>query len=215
MRNIKPETLEKCLSVLKEMKYMADNKLKMDAKNIALKYHTSQAVPLSAKRVGFFTTNGYAGMWLCKKARFDPMDARTVLEDVYDNQKPKRQLANINTDLLHNDQILLGEVFSPLNDMGKNNNQIPPKLEDVERYCNERRNDVNPGKFMAYYEQKGWRIGKEKMKNWKMAIHTWEQRNYNLMTTKKLSDYSDQELVDELKRRGYTGIMEIKNTITF
>jgi hypothetical protein len=98
-------------------------------------------------------------------------------------------------------------------------NVIPPTFEMVEKYCNERRNDINPAKFIAYYEQKGWKIGKEKMKNWKMAIHTWEHKNYNTnilpAENKKLQDYSDQELINELKRRGYSGLLEIKREISF
>jgi hypothetical protein len=204
MRNIKHETLEKCLCVLKEMKYMADNKLKVDTKSIALKYHTSQALPSSAKRVGFFSSNGY-GIWHCNKAKFDPLDARKVLENIYDGQNTIKNKIN-------KEHTTEYECELPVE--LRNENKIPPKIEDVEKYCNERKNDVNPAKFMSYYEQKGWMIGKEKMKNWKMAIHTWEHKNYNNIV-KKLSDYSDQELVDELKHRGYTGIMEIKNTISF
>ena len=32
-------------------------------------------------------------------------------------------------------------------------------------------------KFFDFYESKGWMIGKNKMKNWKAALRTWEKQN--------------------------------------
>lgn len=52
----------------------------------------------------------------------------------------------------------------------------PPTLEEVQAYCIERGNNVNPETFINFYESKGWMIGKNKMKNWKACIHTWEQK---------------------------------------
>src|SRR5690606_19384541 len=54
----------------------------------------------------------------------------------------------------------------------------PPTLEQVQEYCTERRNNVNPSKFMAYYESNGWRVGKNPMKDWKAAVRTWEGSDY-------------------------------------
>ena len=57
----------------------------------------------------------------------------------------------------------------------KNSNFIPPTVEEVEAYCRERNNDIDAEAFVAFYESKGWMIGKNKMKNWKMAVVTWEK----------------------------------------
>lgn len=54
-----------------------------------------------------------------------------------------------------------------------------PSLEEVKNYCKERANDVNPQKFMDFYESKGWYVGKNKMKDWKAAVRTWEGTNKN------------------------------------
>lgn len=74
----------------------------------------------------------------------------------------------------------------------KNTNFIPPTIEEVEAYCQERGNDVDAEKFVAFYSAKGWMIGKNKMKNWKMAVITWEKsgNNYN---TKQEQDKQDRE----------------------
>ena len=50
-----------------------------------------------------------------------------------------------------------------------------PSIEEITIYCQERKNRVDPDKFFNFYESKGWMIGKNKMKNWRSAIITWEK----------------------------------------
>lgn len=52
----------------------------------------------------------------------------------------------------------------------------PPTIEEVAEYCKKRKNNINPQNFVSFYESKGWMIGKNKMKNWKQAVITWEGR---------------------------------------
>ena len=56
---------------------------------------------------------------------------------------------------------------------------IPPTLEEVKAYCQERNNGVDPERFVNFYESKGWYIGKNKMKDWKAAVRTWENKEGN------------------------------------
>lgn len=53
---------------------------------------------------------------------------------------------------------------------------IKPTVEHIEEYMNSRqqRHNFTADKFFNYYESKGWMIGKNKMKDWKAAIRTWE-----------------------------------------
>jgi len=53
---------------------------------------------------------------------------------------------------------------------------IPPTAEEVASYCRERNNNVDPQSFIDFYASKGWMIGKNKMKDWKAAVRTWEKR---------------------------------------
>lgn len=41
-------------------------------------------------------------------------------------------------------------------------------------YCRERGNNVNPKKWYDHYTANGWKVGKNKMKDWKAAVRTWE-----------------------------------------
>lgn len=52
----------------------------------------------------------------------------------------------------------------------------PPSVETVKAYCDEKGYHVDAERFVAFYAAKGWYIGKNKMKNWKQAIITWEKR---------------------------------------
>jgi len=65
------------------------------------------------------------------------------------------------------------------NSIDKVNNSyfVPPTYEEVDAYCKERNNNVDPQRFIDFYSAKGWMIGKNKMKDYKAAIRTWEQRS--------------------------------------
>lgn len=52
----------------------------------------------------------------------------------------------------------------------------PPTVEEVCNYCYERNNNVDPERFVDYYTSNGWVVGKNKMKDWKAAVRTWEKR---------------------------------------
>ena len=53
---------------------------------------------------------------------------------------------------------------------------IKPTIQEITDYCNERNNGVDPERFYNFYESKGWMVGSNKMKNWKAAVRTWEQK---------------------------------------
>ena len=53
---------------------------------------------------------------------------------------------------------------------------IPPTISEVAAYCQERDNGVDAERFVAYYQSNGWMVGKNKMKDWRAAVRTWEQK---------------------------------------
>ena len=50
----------------------------------------------------------------------------------------------------------------------------PPTLEEVTEYCKSRGNIVNPIKWHSHYTANGWKVGKNKMVDWRAAVVTWE-----------------------------------------
>lgn len=52
----------------------------------------------------------------------------------------------------------------------------PPTIDEVKQYCEERKNNIDPMAFIDFYSSKGWMIGKNRMKDWKAAVRTWERK---------------------------------------
>lgn len=52
---------------------------------------------------------------------------------------------------------------------------IPPTVDEVAAYCQERGNSLDPDAFVDFYASKGWMVGKNSMKDWKAAVRTWER----------------------------------------
>lgn len=52
---------------------------------------------------------------------------------------------------------------------------IPPTIDEVRDYCQQRGNGIDPEEFIAHYTSNGWMVGKTRMKDWKSAIITWEK----------------------------------------
>lgn len=52
----------------------------------------------------------------------------------------------------------------------------PPSLDEVQSYISERGSAVDAQQFVDFYASKGWMVGKNRMKDWKAAVRTWEKR---------------------------------------
>lgn len=80
-------------------------------------------------------------------------------------------------------------------------NQIPPTVEMIQTYCNERHNTVDAEKFYDFYESKNWYIGKNKMRDWQAAVRTWERKDDHkdavIKTVHDLQDISQGMTQDE------------------
>jgi len=73
-------------------------------------------------------------------------------------------------------------------------------VEEVKNYCNERNNNIDPEAFIDFYKSKNWYIGKNKMKDWKAAVRTWEKREKSKpQTMSKL----DSQINEYLKGKEY------------
>lgn len=59
---------------------------------------------------------------------------------------------------------------------------VPPTLEEIKEYCRSRNNAVDSEKWFNFYQAKGWLIGKNKMKDWKAAVRTWETKEKEIKT---------------------------------
>ena len=78
---------------------------------------------------------------------------------------------------------------------------VAPTVEEVKAYCLERGNSVNPDQFVDFYTSKGWKVGKNPMKDWKAAVRTWEQRDNRAAQPKQLT--SGNPFDELLRKEGY------------
>lgn len=67
-------------------------------------------------------------------------------------------------------------------DREKTKRFIPPTIEDVNQYCIEKGFIMDAVRFVDYYSSIGWLVGKNKMKDWKAAVRTWNSRNGNVIS---------------------------------
>ena len=89
--------------------------------------------------------------------------------------------------------------------IGKVNNKegkkfVKPTIEEIEEYCKERNNGINANAFYDFYEAKDWFIGKNKMRDFKACIRTWEQRNKKDLPTWINKEETKQEMTLEEKQ---------------
>lgn len=106
--------------------------------------------------------------------------------EVYQDQQHTDN-TQTNTEITRSQQTANTQITTNKNDNNKKNEKkvsrfAPPRQEDVSSYCLERNNGVDSVKWYNFYSAKDWMIGKNKMKDWKAAVRTWEE---NKTTAKK------------------------------
>lgn len=88
-----------------------------------------------------------------------------------------------------------------------------PAVDEVAAYCAERGNNVDAHAWWDFYQSNGWMVGKNRMKDWKAAVRTWEQRHKDESKTKDNGNYRKNELLrygntkpEDFKGKGHSTI---------
>jgi len=87
----------------------------------------------------------------------------------------------------------------------------PPTIDEVKNYITEKGYSIDAEHFVAYYESNGWKVGKNKMKNWRFAVVTWAKNekqyknNYKPVERQSyrhpaLTIFSDEVTQDQFER---------------
>lgn len=119
-----------------------------------------------------------ATLCLDEKKAYVEREKVQCVQDV-SNLYPENRLDKIRLDKNSN-------IIIPIEE--KSSKFIPPTLEEVKAYCDERNNKVIPEAFISFYESKGWYVGKNKMKDWKAAIRTWELKEKKQNNNKTIKE---------------------------
>lgn len=89
---------------------------------------------------------------------------------------------------------------------------VPPTTDEVEAYMKENgyEGSFKPEAFVAFYDAKGWVVGKTKMVSWQSAVRSWATRDLKTPTVKRsepVPDYTSDrkemtsDEIDALKER--------------
>lgn len=78
-----------------------------------------------------------------------------------------------------------------------------PTIDDVKNYCNLRNNNIDAEAFYDFYESKDWLVGKNKMKDWKACVRTWERRETKKPTMSKIHQHlqKNMNVKEKIKKR--------------
>ena len=206
-KNIKEETIKKYLQVLNTMKLLVDRTAFVNTEDITRKYKINNAFPYIARKLGYFEVNS-SGYWSCTKGEFHPIDARKVLNFMYNRyqkkayKKPtnKRDYSNNIFNETVNRDIVIEREF------------IPPSEREVKDYCKSKDIDIDIDNWFTYYRKNNWKKSSgEKVTNWKLTINNWfrNQQKPVIYNSKKLSEYSDEEITKEANKRDiFTGMSD-------
>jgi hypothetical protein len=105
-----------------------------------------------------------------------PLDnpQKTPKKPLSEEKKPPNVNVNVNDNVNNN-------ISAPSGAIDKKPESpkrfVKPTLQEVAEYCKARKNSIDPEAFIAFYESKGWKIGSNAMKDWRMAIITWEKNS--------------------------------------
>ena len=112
----------------------------------------------------------------------EPMDTECIQDVSKMDTQVRLELGKDSIELLDVPQAETSQAETPQVAAKKTKRFIPPSLEDVQSYCLERGNSVDAERFIDYYTANGWMVGKNKMKDWKATIRTWERSGFSQQT---------------------------------
>lgn len=84
-------------------------------------------------------------------------------------------------------------------DIKRRTSFVPPTVDEVKAYVKEKGYHVDADNFVDFYTSKGWMVGKNKMKDWKAAVRTWnnkDKKNFSVLCTNDRQDqisYNEDE----------------------
>lgn len=93
------------------------------------------------------------------------------------------------------------------NTTNKGTRFTPPSVDEVNDYCNQRNNLVDPQTFIDFYQAKGWMVGKNKMKDWKACVRTWETNRKQRSKPKQQGTIKDRSIEDALTDTSWANLL--------
>jgi hypothetical protein len=134
----------------------------------------------------------------------DYQDLQTTKKPQKDRQQTTKELRKDTNNNENNDNNVNNdnniELNNSMNIVEKSKIFLKPTLLEVSEYCIERKNNVNPNHFIDFYQSNGWMVGRNKMKDWKATVRTWEKNNFNQKQNGKSTIELDNEQLTTRER---------------
>lgn len=130
-------------------------------------------------------------------------EKRTVSEKAngFSENPTKPKKADTDTDI----DTDIKEKVSPKGDTKKKSTQrfSPPTVAQVKKFCDDHGYHLDAQRFVDYYTSNGWRVGRNKMKDWQAAARNWAKKNDTVVSGTKFSNYQSERRTDydDIERR--------------
>ena len=74
---------------------------------------------------------------------------------------------------------------------------VKPTIQEIQAHILEKGYTFDAEAFYAFYESNGWKVGRNPMKNWKMACTTWAKNRNN---NNNNNNYGRETITDKIRR---------------
>lgn len=118
----------------------------------------------------------------CRWQKYRELKALSNTTEIHDEYERNTNVLPSKYDSIQNINININKKENRVKEkdtqakLAKSGRFVPPSLSEVQEYIKGKGYQVNAESFVAFYESKGWYVGKNKMKNWKQALVTWNNR---------------------------------------
>lgn len=96
-----------------------------------------------------------------------------------------------------NNSVILKEKEDTIISSKKEKRFVKPTIQEIQAYIFEKGYTFDAEAFYAFYESNGWKVGRNPMKNWKMACTTWSKNRNN---NNNNGNYGRETITDKIRR---------------
>lgn len=136
--------------------------------------------PITISRlINQLAKKGYISITMKYVANTKQIEKRIITINKNVNRVNQNDLGGINKKVKHPINKIVKDNTTSINTTSNNNIEgKPSSIDEVNNYFLEKNFDLSEAiNFFEYYENNGWKQGKNKMKKWKLAANRW-MRNY-------------------------------------
>lgn len=148
------------------------------ATEVGLTIQQVRTTLMHLKDTGEITLNQHGRFSVISIPQYDSYQSKSATNQQSINTQPTRELTvnQQQSKNIRNKELIKEKEKIKEKESQRQSRFTPPTVEEVAAYCQERGNTVDAQVFIDFYESKGWMVGKNRMKDWKAAVRTWERR---------------------------------------